>query len=57
MARKGNAELTAHVHVVEKPETVALFKAKADELGVDVSVIYRWALREYAEKLKAGTAD
>jgi hypothetical protein len=56
MARKGNAELTAHVHMVEKPEIVQILKDRAAELGVDVSVVYRWALREYAEKLKEGTA-
>lgn len=48
MARKGEAKLTAHVHVVIEPETATLFKDRAQELGVDVSVVYRWALRAYA---------
>jgi hypothetical protein len=57
MAAKGNAKLTAHVHMVERPEIVQVFREEAERLGVDVSVVYRWALREYAQKITSGRTD
>lgn len=55
MAEKGNAKLTAHIHLVERPDIVQAFRDHAEKMGVDTSVVYRWALREYAENLGTKT--
>lgn len=50
MVAKGSAKYTSHVHLVAEPAMVEAYRAHAQQLGVDVSVVYRWALKAYAEK-------